>query len=534
MPSRFGRLEDVPVPCCSSIQAVGSKRIAVRKLTTAAGPMGRKAEAERVERLDLARTLVGLARAVAKHSLVLSALEGVEVEDIAFLFGDRAPGTLRKHLSGWRRWASYCQGCAVDAGSPTAKELLDFLLALAEGARSDCGSQRVGAARGVVHAMKFMAFKLELHKFHTLLAGPTVCAWLSSAKWDRAPPNEALPLPLFAVCELEEAAASGAEEDSWVLGCLLLMLWGALRFSDGQRIDLASVQVEDGVIRGWCWRSKSSPTGFPWGVLTVGATGLRWGCKFANRLLALRAQDSGRDFLLSSDRGPLSYAAAVAQFRRCLGTYTTLEPTAVSHYTLHSLKATTLSWSLQISAPVEDRACQGHHRLRTATGSVEKYRRDDVLPALRCQRLILQSIGSGWVPQTALSRGASSIREHAPERVVDLRLLPGDVASGIVVVQDIQAAEPGEVSDSSCDSDTDAGSSSDEEVVQNGPWILNSTTGWYHKATHVDEGSDMGLFAPHGRVALSCRPVQALGAQYLVRTSDPFLEGYSRCHHSGC
>ena len=128
VPSRFGRLEDVPVPCCLSIQAVGSKRIAVRKLTTAAGPMGRKAEAERVERLDLARTLVGLARAVAKHSLVLSALEGVEVEDIAFLFGDRAPGTLRKHLSGWRRWASYCQGCAVDAGSPTAKELLDFLL----------------------------------------------------------------------------------------------------------------------------------------------------------------------------------------------------------------------------------------------------------------------------------------------------------------------------------------------------------------------------------------------------------------------
>ena len=198
VPSRFGRLEDVPVPCCLSIQAVGSKRIAVRKLTTAAGPMGWKAEAERVERLDLARTLVGLARAVAKHSLVLSALEGVEVEDIAFLFGDRAPGTLRKHLSGWRRWASYCQGCAVDAGSPTAKELLDFLLALAEGARSDRGSQRVGAARSVVHAIKFMAFKLELHKFHTLLAGPTVCAWLSSAKWDRAPPNEALPLPLFA------------------------------------------------------------------------------------------------------------------------------------------------------------------------------------------------------------------------------------------------------------------------------------------------------------------------------------------------
>jgi len=81
-----------------------------------AKPVWEKLKAEltfgewRDEQLDLARTLVGLARAVAKHSLVLSAWEGVEVEDIAFLFGDRAPGTLRKHLSGWRRWASYCQG----------------------------------------------------------------------------------------------------------------------------------------------------------------------------------------------------------------------------------------------------------------------------------------------------------------------------------------------------------------------------------------------------------------------------------------
>ncbi|CAL1133132.1 unnamed protein product [Cladocopium goreaui] len=74
-----------------------------------AKPVWEKLKAEltfgewRDEQLDLARTLVGLARAVAKHSLVLSAWEGVEVEDIAFLLGDRAPGTLRNHLSGWRR-----------------------------------------------------------------------------------------------------------------------------------------------------------------------------------------------------------------------------------------------------------------------------------------------------------------------------------------------------------------------------------------------------------------------------------------------
>lgn len=221
VPSRFVIVEEVtrssPAPDLGLDS--GSRRSTMRKLPAAAGPMGQMAEAERTERLVLARALVGLARAVAKHSPVLSTLEGVAAEDLVFLFGDRAPGTLKKHLSGWRRWASYCQGCAVDAGLPTARDLLDFLLALAEGARSDRGSQRVGAASGVVHAMKFMAYKLELREFHALLAGPTVGAWLQSAKWDRAPPKEALPLPLFAVCELEEAVASGAEEDGFFLAC---------------------------------------------------------------------------------------------------------------------------------------------------------------------------------------------------------------------------------------------------------------------------------------------------------------------------
>lgn len=88
VPSRFVLVEDIPL--CSRVSDTGSKQIAARKLPTAAGPMGWKADAARVERLALARVLVGLARAVAKHSAaysaVLSALEGVEAEDIAFLF----------------------------------------------------------------------------------------------------------------------------------------------------------------------------------------------------------------------------------------------------------------------------------------------------------------------------------------------------------------------------------------------------------------------------------------------------------------
>ena len=151
--------------------------------------------------------------------------------------------------------------------------------------------------------MHFIARKLGLEPFAVILNGPIVSSWLSAQKWARRAPSEALPLPLYTVCQLELAALACEEPvDSFLMGCFLVMLWSGLRFSDAQRVDLSSLLVADGSLRGWCWRSKSSPSGFAWGCLVSGATGNSWATCFAAELFKIHADYPERDYLLGTSR----------------------------------------------------------------------------------------------------------------------------------------------------------------------------------------------------------------------------------------
>ena len=82
---------------------------------------------------------------------VLQSLPEIPGADLAFLFTDRA-----EHLSGWDR---------VCSGRPSAACLMDFCVALAAGAVSERGCQRVKDAKGVIQSMKFVAGKLGLRQF---------------------------------------------------------------------------------------------------------------------------------------------------------------------------------------------------------------------------------------------------------------------------------------------------------------------------------------------------------------------------------
>ena len=190
---------------------------------------------EREERRRLALSLLGLVKCVERESSVLLELQGYSSEQLLFLFTDRAPTTLKRHLSGWRRWAEYCFGCNVAMGAPACTSVLNFLEALAAGSQSNCGKRRSQAASGVVHALRLVAHKLGLQSFACTLHGPIVGAWLAAGKWDRKPPKEALPVYFRVVQELEEAALCETCEDYWLICSFLLMLWSGLRFSDAQR-----------------------------------------------------------------------------------------------------------------------------------------------------------------------------------------------------------------------------------------------------------------------------------------------------------
>ena len=144
--------------------------------------------------------------------------------------------------------------------------------ALSFGASQDRGFQRGSRAIGVIQSLRFAAVKLGFSQLLTCVDAPVVQAWLASGKWDKAASREAIPLPLSVVAKLLEEAVPQAAEDAWVLGCLLLMIWGGLRWSDAQRLEFSSLKIDEDMIRGWCWRTKTSNTGMPFGVLTAGIT----------------------------------------------------------------------------------------------------------------------------------------------------------------------------------------------------------------------------------------------------------------------
>ena len=73
--------------------------------------------------------------------------------------------------------------------------------------------------------------------------------------------KEALPLPLCAVSAFEEAVladfiSGNFNSDTFLLVGFLLMIWGALRFSDIQRVKVEGLEILPGLVRGECWRTN--------------------------------------------------------------------------------------------------------------------------------------------------------------------------------------------------------------------------------------------------------------------------------------
>ena len=205
---------------------------------------------------------------------------------------------------------------------------------------------------------------------------------------------------------------------------------------------------------------------------------------------------------------------------------------------MRSLKTTPLTWGLQLQIGIEERSAQGHHRLRNSSGCVEKCRRDDILPALRCQRLIVRGVRDGWVPCTALARGLTAVQEWDPSGLLVLSESETEREG-----EDAESAEPGEIpcgdlelsdGDDSVCSDVGSDASDIEEVAASqfiGPWILNMATGWYDRGVQCKPSEASGVAFQDERLCLACRPTAVLGAHYEVRFSHPGMAGVCECRH---
>ena len=459
---------------------------------------------------------------VLRHSPSFVGLDGeLATASLLKILQRSAAGTLRKHFPGWRLWQSFASDHDWNGVSFSQSQLVLFLQALAEaghGAASCAGS------------LRFVAGILGHQRWIDHFADPVVKAWCSS-NTRKVAKKEALPLPLHVVADLEASVCSdvvsGMSADTMLVCGFLIMIWGSLRFSDAQRIDVAGLTLENGLLRGECWRTKSSSCGMPFGVLTMGICH-----NWSGAVAAVMEQMAGCDFLLCGRAGqPASFACTLMNFRRLLVQRAQVPVEMVSSYTLHSMKATGLSWALQVGVDAVSRRVMGHHRARDSGERMAgTYSRDDVLLGLRAQLKILRAIRRGWCPLTPQGRGGKTPLAEAGIdwcKAEALRI-PSGLDCNVGETSDTESdVSEGELSDSSssCSSGASVVSEPLQVVASRGEqFVVNRLTHCFHRAVNMD-----------GRVGRACNPAQHLHATHWeIWSSDPAEEMFLPCAHSAC
>ena len=240
--------------------------------------------------------------------------------------------------------------------------------------------------------------------------------------------REAPPLPLWVLFQWERRVLQSAATayETMMLGSFLLITWSGLRFSDAQRLNVDSLVFNFQECRGLVWRSKTMSAGHPFGVQASGlcsTSSFTWLFKFLQTWDQLMHDSniarSKCDFLIPCIQPdgtipifePLDYAGTMRIFRTMLLTpWKRFQgPHPLEHvqlnYTLHSMKATLLSFGPQLGSLVSDsdRLLQGHHQ--DPKRSLNLYGRDSVWGSLRYQQTVISEIQNGWRPKTAQHRG---------------------------------------------------------------------------------------------------------------------------------
>lgn len=235
--------------------------------------------------------------------------------------------------------------------------------------------------------------------------------------------KESLPLPLFIIAKWERRVlqSQASIKEIIILGGLLLLCWSGLRFSDAQRSQLSTWQLDQSSLRGLTWRAKTCNTSTPFGVTLAGLLSrgsLTWVHRFLQTLESLYAGHDSReiDFTIPAfhqeelPKQPfeaMSYSEALYYIRFYMQLPWSGHPFATqvnsSSYSVHGLKTTLLSWAAQANLPEEDRRLHGKHK--ASQTSVQLYSRDDIIGSLRLQNALIQRIQQHWRPATPLARG---------------------------------------------------------------------------------------------------------------------------------
>ena len=372
--------------------------------------------------------------------------------------------------------------------------------------------------------------------------------------------REASPLPLWILFQWERRLLQSqcTTFEIIMLGSFLFVVWSGLRFADAQRLNLQSLVLNDEELRGMVWRSKTHSNGHPFGVVSSGicSTGTyTWLVKFLrtwDKLLEhselkhcdfLIPHISEHGSLLSGD--PMDYASTQKILRYMLRTpwktFKDAHPldSLTMNYTVHSLKATLLSFGPQL----------GNADPRK---SLHLYGRDSVWGSLRYQTTVIQQIRSGFRPKTAQHRGGQFPLVEPPVALELFKKTASDFA-----YQCLPFAVPAPILEEPeshpVEVDSDSSSSSSSSSSESRAPSVKKTKEAKSQPPPVDCQSDEAILAKYRKVThamvldktgardLPCfqdrswRP--ACGAR-MVAADTIFLDEWSPdlsfCQHPGC
>ena len=439
-------------------------------------------------------------------------------------------------------------------------DVLDFLHESLHALRADRKVNRPRSdVRTLVSGLRFFCARAGLPAFSQIMSSPATHASSQNVS-QGTERREAAPLPLAAVVAFESRVCDPdcPLPERLLLGGFLACIWASLRFGDAQRCAPGLVTVESGVVRGLCWRTKTSQSGQPWGCLAGGVSGEApsgWASVWAQDLEAfVEGAPAGAlpDFLVpevfTPGRGPqrpiyrpMAYSRALSALRACLQQPWMGEGrlTAASSrvYTLHGLKTTVLSWARQLGLSEELRREQGHHRVGAGSASTRLYSRDDVWGPLFLQGRLVAAMREGWRPLRPQARGALPPAVEAPVTLPSSEVvLPPRPSQA--------ASEPGD--DSTSGSSVDASDASTHESADSSApesavglpedrILLNRLSMRFHAARPCAPGppSRRRLVLPDGCWGAACGALLSQAAEsYQVTIVAP--AGALPCGRAAC
>ena len=488
------------------------------------------------------------------------------------LLNNFAATTVLRYLQAVQKFVTVAQQLGLDIHDWSEAQLADVLTVMKLSKSCDTDKD-VTSGNFTIKALRWwhkVAGVKNLHVCFSPLVDSFLKTKLSKDK------REAPPLPLWILFHWERRILQSASTryEIMMLGAFLLITWSGLRFADAQRMNVDSLVFNFQELRGMVWRSKTMAAGHPFGVKASGLCSLgtfTWLYKFLRTwdevMHDLQISRTRCDFLIptmSPDGSfsvfePLDYAGTTKNFRDML--LTPWKSWQGPHpldklqmqYTLHSMKATLLSFGPQLGSLVSDsdRLLQGHHQ--DPKRSLNLYGRDSVWGSLRYQQTVITEVQKGWRPKTAQHRGGQfpmveptvtleRFKKTAPEyNFVWLPFAPQ------VDPQELLQEHP--TSDDVSESESDTSSSSSDSGSSSGEKPPPSGTAISKEVIETDEA----VYAKHRRVTHAMvisndgnpsRPFHtdnywkaACGA-HMLHTETTFLDdwqdGMAFCQHAGC